>query len=408
MKKFTILLVLLSSFLIQNFAEAHSGRTDSSGGHNCSEKSQAKGLCTGYHYHNGGEETSSSSSSSTSNTPATTQSWDKDCSDFSTYEDVVEYWNSKGYSKTNDPEKLDGWGNAVDDGIPCEAPSGYDTSKINGSDAQLAKVAAEKDRAKGGSEGYAAGLTDGSNGNEENVNVTGSDAYVASYKVSYQKGYKEGILKFESEKKKANEAGQKLGSKQDKIIIPENYQENEQLKTAFEQGFNKAVSFREEAEKKEYENKGYNDGKKDINNDPKDIKDIYIKAYQSGFEKGQNELKESYIKKGYEAAYTMLEYKAPEYENEKYIEWYKEGFESNKEIKSIQESAYNQGLSGEKYTIPKSYLKSEVIYKHFYEQGYENYEEEKKEDTATTLGGLGFIIVGWLVRRFYVAKKMVG
>jgi hypothetical protein len=30
---------------------AHSGRTDSSGGHNCSQKSINKGLCTGYHYH---------------------------------------------------------------------------------------------------------------------------------------------------------------------------------------------------------------------------------------------------------------------------------------------------------------------------------------------------------------------
>ncbi|WP_456364384.1 LPXTG cell wall anchor domain-containing protein [Priestia aryabhattai] len=57
---------------------------------------------------------------------------DKDCSDFSSYDEVVNYWNSKGYSATNDPERLDGWGNKVDDGIPCEAPAGYDTSKING------------------------------------------------------------------------------------------------------------------------------------------------------------------------------------------------------------------------------------------------------------------------------------
>lgn len=57
---------------------------------------------------------------------------DKDCSDFSSYDEVVNYWNSKGYTATNDPERLDGWGNKVDDGIPCEAPSGYDTSKING------------------------------------------------------------------------------------------------------------------------------------------------------------------------------------------------------------------------------------------------------------------------------------
>jgi len=29
----------------------HGGGLDSSGGHNCSEKSQRKGLCSGYHYH---------------------------------------------------------------------------------------------------------------------------------------------------------------------------------------------------------------------------------------------------------------------------------------------------------------------------------------------------------------------
>jgi hypothetical protein len=34
-------------------AFAHSGRTDSKGGHNCSQKSIDKGLCTGYHYHSG-------------------------------------------------------------------------------------------------------------------------------------------------------------------------------------------------------------------------------------------------------------------------------------------------------------------------------------------------------------------
>ena len=32
---------------------AHSGRTDKNGGHNCSQASINKGLCSGYHYHNG-------------------------------------------------------------------------------------------------------------------------------------------------------------------------------------------------------------------------------------------------------------------------------------------------------------------------------------------------------------------
>ena len=29
----------------------HSGRTDAYGGHNCSDASKRKGLCSGYHYH---------------------------------------------------------------------------------------------------------------------------------------------------------------------------------------------------------------------------------------------------------------------------------------------------------------------------------------------------------------------
>lgn len=48
-------LLVTSSGHIDVFA--HPGKTDSSGGHNCSAKSIEKGLCTGYHYHNGGSST---------------------------------------------------------------------------------------------------------------------------------------------------------------------------------------------------------------------------------------------------------------------------------------------------------------------------------------------------------------
>ncbi|MFC5406495.1 YHYH domain-containing protein [Cohnella soli] len=45
----SIAIVLL--FSSASSALAHSGRLDKNGGHNCSAKSKAKGLCTGYHYH---------------------------------------------------------------------------------------------------------------------------------------------------------------------------------------------------------------------------------------------------------------------------------------------------------------------------------------------------------------------
>lgn len=48
-----LLIILFSTILISLNCSAHSGGTDSSGGHNCSQKSKEKGLCTGYHYHNG-------------------------------------------------------------------------------------------------------------------------------------------------------------------------------------------------------------------------------------------------------------------------------------------------------------------------------------------------------------------
>lgn len=44
-------IILLACLFSCTSVMAHSGRTDSSGGHNCSSASQQKGLCSGYHYH---------------------------------------------------------------------------------------------------------------------------------------------------------------------------------------------------------------------------------------------------------------------------------------------------------------------------------------------------------------------
>lgn len=67
-----ILLTFIVTLTLSQSVYAHSGRTDSSGGHNCSAKSIAKGLCSGYHYHNGGSSSGSSGSSSGGSTSKTT------------------------------------------------------------------------------------------------------------------------------------------------------------------------------------------------------------------------------------------------------------------------------------------------------------------------------------------------
>ncbi|WP_079504817.1 YHYH domain-containing protein [Mesobacillus jeotgali] len=407
MYKKIAILTLLFTFVFGTISFAHSGRTDSSGGHNCSEKSKAKGLCTGYHNHNGGGASEGSSSGSSSGTaPAATRN-DKDCSDFATYDEVVEYWNSKGYSATYDPERLDGWGNAVDDGIPCEAPSGYDKTKINNSPEQVQFQKDQQEGKNGEQEGYAQGQKDGYQGNtSNNAAASGSDIFKNGYKTGYDKGYEEGKAKLETEKKKANEEGYSLGKKQDKISIPETYAAHAHLKAAFEEGFNQAVKERIEAKKEEYFAIGLKDGKNDVNNPPKE-KD-FGEAYQEGYEEGQKELKESYVKQGYEAAFSLLEYKKPDLKNEKFIDWYKKGFESNKEVVKIRDAALAQGKGGTELAIPEEYTKGEVVYKFYYEQGFKEYEAEKEDSRQTTAGGLGIAALAWLGRRFYVAKKMIG
>ncbi|MDB2534194.1 YHYH domain-containing protein [Porticoccaceae bacterium] len=52
MKNLATVALMLVVASLASYSSAHSGRTDSSGGHNCSQKSINKGLCSGYHYHN--------------------------------------------------------------------------------------------------------------------------------------------------------------------------------------------------------------------------------------------------------------------------------------------------------------------------------------------------------------------
>lgn len=407
MGKKIALLAMLFIFLFGTMAYAHSGRTDSSGGHNCSESSKAKGLCTGYHYHNGGGATSGGTSSGGGS--STIINHDKDCTDFATYDEMIAYWNSKGYSATYDPENLDGWGNGqVDDGIPCEAPSGYDLTKINNSPQQNQYKQDQVDRTNGEAQGYEQGLTDGYiEAANNSVSGNTSAAYNQGYATGYNRGYDEGKKKIESEKTQANSEGYTLGQNQETIETPAKYALRAGLKKAFEDGFNRALSERVEAKKKELETQGYNDGKEDVSSPPKDVEEIYIQSYQKGYEKGQKELRDQYINQGYEAAFKMIDYKKPNLDNEKFTEWYEEGFKSNKEVLKIKTAAQSLGKEGSPLKVPADYTKGEIIFKHYYGLGLKEYEDKKTTQQQTTAGGLGIAGLLWLGRRFYIAKKMI-
>jgi hypothetical protein len=409
MRKRVFITTFMFVFLFGTMAYAHPGRTDSKGGHTCRTNCEQYGLDYGeYHYHNGGSTSGGTSTSNSSSTMSANIN-DKDCTDFATYDEMIAYWNSKGYSATYDPENLDGWGNGqVDDGIPCEAPNGYDLTKINNSPQQVQFKQDQQDQANGDKQGYSHGLQDGyQEVSNTGSSASGSEAYKKGYVSGYNRGYEEGKAKIDSEKSAAANEGYELGKRQDEMAIPAAYTSHPGLQGAFEEGFNKGVKERVEAKKAELTNSGYADGKNDVHNPPKDVEELYIKAYEDGYTKAQKELEEEYNKQGYEAAFTMLKYKEPALPNDKFKDWYKQGFESNKEIGKIQSAALALGKQGSELIIPAKYQKGEMIFKHYYQKGFKAYEEEKLEDRKTASSGVGAIALLWLGRRFYVARKMI-
>ncbi|WHY85635.1 YHYH domain-containing protein [Neobacillus novalis] len=358
MREKVLFLFIMFTLVLGSSVDAHSGRTDSNGGHNCSEKSKVKGLCTGYHYHNGG---SSSGGSSTGGSSTKASS-------------------SGGSTQT----------------VPAAKPAGPSQEQI----AQQEKVKGEKD-------GYAAGTTAGYKGSNENSSAIGTEAYTSGYMAGYQKGLEEGRQKLETEKRAAFDSGYTAGKNGATEEVPIVYSANPLVKGAYEDGFNKAVAEIDEMKKREYFTIGYEEGKKDIINVPKDVKDLYIQAYEEGYNKSQEELKNTYSKKGYDAALMMLKYKEPQLENQKFIDWYKEGFDSNKGVKKIQDEAYALGVSGKDYYLPEKYANAEVLFSHHYKLGAKQYTQNKKDNTTKAAGGVGVVALGWLARRFFVAKKTI-
>lgn len=353
MKKRTIFLSSLLALSIVSPAMAHPGRTDGGGGHYCRTNCADWGFTTGeYHYHNSGGSSSGSSGGSSS-------------------------------SSSGSPSS--------------PAPSNEPSAE------EIAAQQAAADKSNGEDEGYASGVDDGYAAASKSAQGSGSAAYNEGYSAGYEKGYAEGLKKLESERVTAQSDGTTLGQKSDKLVVPEKYSANAVLKDSFTSAFNSAVKKRDEAAIAKYSDMGYQDGLKDMQQTLDNMKESYHQAYEDGFAKGLAELKAQYVDKGYQAAFTTLTYQAPQIDNTQFAEWYKEGFESNQDVKEIQTAAFEQGDAGDEYSLPAEYEHAEVIYEYYYNEGL----EEHNKDNAQAAGGVGIAGLAWLARRFYVAKKSI-
>lgn len=337
----TLLLVLIMGM---SPIDAHSGRTDSSGGHKDNKNKSGLGS---YHYHCGGY-------------PAHLHT--NGCP-----------YNSSSNSSSNNSGK-----------------SSSSSSSVNNE---------EKIKQEVKTKAYNAGYEDGYKGNTQYIDYSGS--YTSLYEEKYNEGFSIGQEKLNSEKELANKKGYDIGIKGENSE-PKLY-ENEVLQESFVLGYSTGISEYKEKKINEYTNLGLENGKEDVDKfDINTIDEEFRDVYFDNFNKGQEELANQYKEKGYKFAFTQEKYKSPNYDKEKYNSWYKEGYESGvKDLENLKEVAYNDGYDGS-YKVPEGMNYAEEIYSEYNLKGK---EDAKKDSTEKFVLGAGVIVAGGFGFTYFKSKK---
>lgn len=396
MKKWSLLfgLILLFSFSLN--AEAHPGRTDSSGGHNCTAKSVAKGLCTEYHFHNGG------STPAPETSPSTTPKVQEPVYDPKVYYDNgyeagyskgIEQGYKAGDDSVKSPDSNDDYVEGWD--------SGFDTGYAEG----LEKKEAEEKVAKEKVDGAAKGKVDGKVAFDAGKAID-AFTHAANSSEAYIKAYNE-TFKISWETAKVAEAcfkeGYNQGLKQDELVVSKICEE-ESLRTEFEKGYEKGVEERDakEIEKltKQGEVAGYEVVELVV---PKEAnKPSYEAAFEKGHQQGMKKREEEVESEGYDSAFKQIEFVNEVYtDNEVLSAWYKEGYESNEIAKEIKTNAQTLGEESDEYVIAEEYKVNEdsiSLYDSLFDKGQKIKDEQEKEqrNMMLSVAAIGAPVAGGL------------
>ena len=388
MKKWSYLLVILLVFSLHNNAEAHSGRTDSSGGHNCSPKSVSIGLCTSYHYHNGG------GSTNTAPAPAKPVYNPKIYYD-SGYKAGYGKGHEMGYKKES-PEQSS-------DDSNTDYVEGWSAGYQKGLEDGLAKINKEeqdaKDKKTGNDQGEKDGATsflDGKKNNDFLYASGSSELYKSSYIEAFASSWQ-----LTKNSKDSYDKGYEQGLSQDEIVIPAVFQ-TDILTPEFEKGHKAGEDERDKNEIAKYGKEGQALGYevKELAITADIIKDIYIEAFKQGYESGLQKRKEEVVEEGYNYAFKQMKFANSPYEGkEHFSEWIKEGYDNNELAVEIKTKSIELGKENKAYTIPKKYMVNDdaiALHDKLFLKG-QNIQEEidrNNRNTLLTTGAIGIPAVG--------------
>lgn len=387
MKKWSILFIMLLCCSISIGAYAHPGRTDNSGGHNCSAKSVAKGLCTGYHSHNGGG--SSAPPESSTSTPAPVPIEQKPV-----YDPKVHY--DKGYDAGFSKGREVGYTKGEEDMKSIDSnedftegwTAGFKLGYAEGLSKKEVEEQQEKDKKDGTAKGKEDGFAAFKAGKEKKAFTyedKSSDVYKKAYEVAFLLSWEEA----EAEETCYQE-GYNQGLKQDEIEVSKSC-DQETLRTKFEEGHKKGVEERDAIEidklTKQGEALGYEVAELLI---PKEAtKESYKAAFEEGYDQGMVTREEEVKKEGYDSAFKQMDFVNEVYtDNEVLSTWYEEGYARNEIAAEIKEKAQTLGEESDEYVISEEYKvnnDSIILYDSLFYKGQKIKEQREREQRNTML-----------------------
>ncbi|WP_455543682.1 YHYH domain-containing protein [Intestinibacter sp.] len=350
MKNKIFILTIILTLIMTSVSFAHSGRTDSSGGHRDNKNKSGLGS---YHYHCGGY-------------PAHLHK-----------NGVCPYSSSS--NKNNN--------------------TGNNTSKRPSTSTQnTIEVKKQEAAKKGYNDGYEVGYQ-----TKNSSDCYYSGDYKTTYDTNYSKGYEEGASKLKKDIEEVKTIAYQKGLNGEEL---NHTYTHEALKIAYEESYENGYNEYIEIEKEKYKKQGKEDGQKDNQKQvfSDDINKEFVDAYNLAYESEQEILCSNYKNSGFKDAIQSIDSKASNLKKAKFAGWYKEGYEKGcTELKQAKTDAYNQGYNKEEFSVAQN---MELVSAELEEHYNKGLEKRKSEDSKTATNvGIGAVIASGAGFLFYRNKK---
>ncbi|MDD1515914.1 hypothetical protein [Priestia megaterium] len=270
---------------------------------------------------------------------------------------------------------------------------GYEKAKRNKEDET--KAIEEQESSAGEQAGYQQGLED-----YKHATVAYYPPQTPAKSKDWNKGFSLGYIKaieIMDLSVKAKKDGHIQGLEGEALNMPELYSADEITRKAYEEGFQGGQQERVENLKKEYKQEGYKQGYAlKALSVPSGLSSEVAAAFEQGYSKGEKQRHKDVRQEGLNAAFTYTTYHSPSaYQtNTRLLETYKEGFQSNKVANQLRKDAYEEGWKlGDTMTIPAKYKHTKpavALYKHYYELG----QKKQRQTVFEVFLGLLVLISG--------------